>query len=298
MAADRRRAPVVAALEPEQRLLVEDAGSPGRGACAGESCAPSLTAMPADSWPRCWRAWSPTKAERATGRSRAPDADHAALLARTVRAGRWVAPRPIGAAARCGARTVRGSGGGRCVPSASAAMIAARVGPIRRDFDAANGGTARSTAPIRTSASFGLDRALCRRAPPDHRAMADRDPAASSSRRCSSFVRALGFLAPLAVAAFVTVALGVAAHVPESQRPALVVVLGVADAGRHDDDGALRVELLRLAPEPHRPCARAHDRDRPAHPSCARPASRPSGGWPGPSTRRRRLPPDRGARDA
>jgi diguanylate cyclase (GGDEF)-like protein len=45
-----------------------------------------------------------------------------------------------------------------------------------------------------------------------------------------SFVRALGFLAPLAVAAFVTVALGVAAYVPESQRPALVAVLGVAAA--------------------------------------------------------------------
>ena len=43
-----------------------------------------------------------------------------------------------------------------------------------------------------------------------------------------SFVRALGFLAPLAVAAFVTVALGVAAYVPESQRPALVAVLAVA----------------------------------------------------------------------
>jgi diguanylate cyclase (GGDEF)-like protein len=45
-----------------------------------------------------------------------------------------------------------------------------------------------------------------------------------------SFVRALGFLAPLAVAAFVTVALGVAAYVPESQRPALVAVLAVAAA--------------------------------------------------------------------
>jgi diguanylate cyclase (GGDEF)-like protein len=45
-----------------------------------------------------------------------------------------------------------------------------------------------------------------------------------------SFVRALGFLAPLAVAAFVTVALGVAAYVPDSQRPALVAVLAVAAA--------------------------------------------------------------------
>ena len=45
-----------------------------------------------------------------------------------------------------------------------------------------------------------------------------------------SFVRAIGFLAPLAVAAFVTVALGVAAYIPESQRPALVIVLGVAAA--------------------------------------------------------------------
>jgi diguanylate cyclase (GGDEF)-like protein len=45
-----------------------------------------------------------------------------------------------------------------------------------------------------------------------------------------SFVRALGFLAPLAVAAFVTVALGVAAYVPASQRPALVAVLAVAAA--------------------------------------------------------------------
>ena len=43
-----------------------------------------------------------------------------------------------------------------------------------------------------------------------------------------SFVRALGFLAPLAVAALVTVALGVAAYVPESQRHALVAVLAVA----------------------------------------------------------------------
>jgi diguanylate cyclase (GGDEF)-like protein len=45
-----------------------------------------------------------------------------------------------------------------------------------------------------------------------------------------SFVRALGFLAPMAVAAFVAVALGVAAVVPESQRVTLVVVLGVAAA--------------------------------------------------------------------
>jgi diguanylate cyclase (GGDEF)-like protein len=45
-----------------------------------------------------------------------------------------------------------------------------------------------------------------------------------------SFVRALGFLAPLAVAALVTVALGVAATIPESQRPALVIVLAVAAA--------------------------------------------------------------------
>ena len=45
-----------------------------------------------------------------------------------------------------------------------------------------------------------------------------------------SFVRAIGFLAPLAVAALVTVALGVAAYIPESQRPALVIVLGVAAA--------------------------------------------------------------------
>jgi diguanylate cyclase (GGDEF)-like protein len=43
-----------------------------------------------------------------------------------------------------------------------------------------------------------------------------------------SFVRALGFLAPMAVAALVTVGLGIVAYVPESQRPALVVVLGVA----------------------------------------------------------------------
>ena len=45
-----------------------------------------------------------------------------------------------------------------------------------------------------------------------------------------SFVRALGFLAPLVVAAFVTVGLGVAAVVPESQRPALVIVLAVSAA--------------------------------------------------------------------
>ncbi len=45
-----------------------------------------------------------------------------------------------------------------------------------------------------------------------------------------SFVRALGFLAPLAVAALVTIALGVAAAVPASQRPTLVVVLAIAAA--------------------------------------------------------------------
>jgi diguanylate cyclase (GGDEF)-like protein len=45
-----------------------------------------------------------------------------------------------------------------------------------------------------------------------------------------SFVRALGFLAPLAVAAFVTLALGVAAYLPPEERPALLVVLGVAAA--------------------------------------------------------------------
>ena len=49
-------------------------------------------------------------------------------------------------------------------------------------------------------------------------------------RAMLSFVRALGFLAPLALAAFVAVALGVAAVVPPSQRPTLVLVLGVAAA--------------------------------------------------------------------
>ena len=43
-----------------------------------------------------------------------------------------------------------------------------------------------------------------------------------------SFVRALGFLAPLAVAALVTVALGVAAYVEPGQRVTLVAVLAVA----------------------------------------------------------------------
>jgi len=43
-----------------------------------------------------------------------------------------------------------------------------------------------------------------------------------------SFVRALGFLAPLAVAALVTIALGVAANVEPDQRLTLVAVLGVA----------------------------------------------------------------------
>src|SRR5687768_470883 len=43
-----------------------------------------------------------------------------------------------------------------------------------------------------------------------------------------SFVRALGFLAPLAVAALVTVALGVAAYVEPGQRLTLVAVLAVA----------------------------------------------------------------------
>ena len=43
-----------------------------------------------------------------------------------------------------------------------------------------------------------------------------------------SFVRALGFLAPLAVASLVTIALGVAANVEPDQRPTLVAVLGVA----------------------------------------------------------------------
>ena len=45
-----------------------------------------------------------------------------------------------------------------------------------------------------------------------------------------SFVRALGFLAPLAVAAFVTIALGVGAYLPEDERPALVIVLAVSAA--------------------------------------------------------------------
>ena len=45
-----------------------------------------------------------------------------------------------------------------------------------------------------------------------------------------SFVRALGFLAPLAVAAFVTVALGVGAYLPPEERLALVVVLAVSAA--------------------------------------------------------------------
>jgi diguanylate cyclase (GGDEF)-like protein len=45
-----------------------------------------------------------------------------------------------------------------------------------------------------------------------------------------SFVRALGFLAPLVVAAFVTVGLGVAANLEPEQRPTLVIVLAVAAA--------------------------------------------------------------------
>ncbi len=48
--------------------------------------------------------------------------------------------------------------------------------------------------------------------------------------RVLSFVRAIGFLAPLAVAALVTVALGVSAAVPASERPTLILVLGVAAA--------------------------------------------------------------------
>ena len=55
--------------------------------------------------------------------------------------------------------------------------------------------------------------------------MAERDPAPHSPRTMLSFVRALGFLAPLAVAAFVTVALGVAAYVPDiASGPPLVAV--------------------------------------------------------------------------
>ncbi|HET8778338.1 MAG TPA: hypothetical protein VFN76_11835, partial [Candidatus Limnocylindria bacterium] len=45
-----------------------------------------------------------------------------------------------------------------------------------------------------------------------------------------SFVRALGFLAPLVVAALVTVGLGIAANLAPEQRPTLVIVLGVAAA--------------------------------------------------------------------
>lgn len=45
-----------------------------------------------------------------------------------------------------------------------------------------------------------------------------------------SFVRALGFLAPLVVAALVTVGLGIAANIEPEQRPTLVIVLGVAAA--------------------------------------------------------------------
>lgn len=45
-----------------------------------------------------------------------------------------------------------------------------------------------------------------------------------------SFVRALGFLAPLAIAAFVTVAIAVGAQAEASQRPTHLAVLGVAAA--------------------------------------------------------------------
>jgi diguanylate cyclase (GGDEF)-like protein len=59
--------------------------------------------------------------------------------------------------------------------------------------------------------------------------MALRDPAPHAPP-VLSFVRALGFLAPLVVAAFVTVGLGVAANLEPEQRPTLVIVLAVAAA--------------------------------------------------------------------
>ena len=59
--------------------------------------------------------------------------------------------------------------------------------------------------------------------------MVGRDPR-GHSHSVLTFVRALGFMAPLAVAAGLTVALALAAQTPPEQRVALLVVLGVAAA--------------------------------------------------------------------
>ena len=45
---------------------------------------PSKLVMPAASWPRCWSAWRPSATIAAAAVSRAPDAEHAALLAQLV----------------------------------------------------------------------------------------------------------------------------------------------------------------------------------------------------------------------
>ena len=101
-------------------------------------------------------------------------------------------------------------------------MLAAPGGEGERTYSV-------GTAPIRiTAKSPSPDAVPPRNAGPSGHGRGG--PGPSFSQAMLSFVRALGFLAPLAVAALVTVALGVAATIPESQRPALVIVLAVAAA--------------------------------------------------------------------
>ena len=97
-----------------------------------------------------------------------------------------------------------------------------------------------------------------------------------------SFVRALGFLAPLAVAASVAVALGVVTYLPESQRPTLVIVLGGAALAGMTTMALVAWSyfgwrLTRIASS----LERTIEADRPV-----RAGSPPSGAWRAPSMRR------------
>ena len=216
--------------------------------------------------------------DRRAGR---PDADDSALLARAVGLvdGQRVAD-PVrqldgrahgsGQAARCGP--------GTCAIIAAApgapAPACARRTEVRAEY---------CTHPHQ--GRFRRRYRVCRPATRDHRPMAAAGPGAIILSAMLSFVRALGFLAPLAVG-------GVRDRRPRrrrvpsrpTERSALVVVLAVSAAAGMTTMALIAWSyfgwrLSRLA----RALERTLDADGPNGPA-ARSASRPSAAWPEPST--------------
>ena len=108
--------------------------------------------------------------------------------------------------------------------------------------------------------------------------------------------RALGFLAPIAVAIFITVVLSTSPTATGAARNLQLLLAALAADRRHDVDGARLLELRRLAAEPDRARPGGDARNRSAGPAAR--VRDPCRATPGARLQRGRgrVPPGRGAR--